>query len=203
VLVEKDGYPLTDTFNFSFSDSAAGYTIMKVDTRYRDFGSDLKISDEYTFLNDKFVKGKGGTFSDGISNITISSSSETYDASGKLTSRLFDPGNETIYSYETTGTGLDSFFQVLAGKDGYYLSTYDKWTTIDKGIYFFPLYQVFADPAIETDAEMHRYGVLKELQSMPSNVTFNFENTFDTNLRISETKFLHNGELTGTWKVTY
>jgi hypothetical protein len=214
VLYEEESpvQTLKDTFNISFADSAANpsYKNMTVNFVSRTSNEEIKVTNKLTYLNNQLRKISGGTFFGQTSSVVIPGEEWLYDASGKLTSRISDSYYGTSYAYETSGRNLDSFFHVLGGRDAYYLDVDGLWSfNSNSDFTFFPLYLILGHNSVELYTEMHRYGVLKEVRSIPNGSnfpeveSFSFQNTFDSNQRVRETRITNNGLLYAVWKIKY
>ena len=215
VLAETTNTRGKDTFNISFSDSAGGcsnYKIMRIDYTYRDqtTGSPFPVFDEYTFLEDRIISVKGGHFPVSNGERNLAHTEYLYNADKKMinsiSSNIYGPGQTIGYRYQSAGIGLDSFYHVLQGKDGFYLSTYFRWPTFPNNSFYFAA----LNPTLyyngyqkHIDIEAHKDGVLIEVEPIFESTRFAFQNILDSNQRIIESKILENGNLRNVWKARY
>ena len=211
--------PVKDTFAVSVADSVnnPSFKIMTVAHTYRSPWltptDPVPIVNRVTFHNNVVLKESGGQYYGQRSYSSQPPLEYGYDASGKRVSEIIDGGTDytTAYSYETTGHALDSFFQVLRGKDGYMLDTEAFWGMYPgSNLTITPLSILLSTPNhVGMVVNAHQYGILKEVRSVPSGTdlsfaeTFNFENTLDAYQRITKTNITHNGSFYATWKITY
>lgn len=201
-----------DTFNFSFADSTNPlYKIMTVENINRDMGVDIPVTKKLTFLFSSVIKETGGTFSDGSGpSVTRHGYEYQYDTRARMTIAQSDSYYGTSLRYEPSGSGLDSLFYVIGGVDGHYLTNYSEWL-FDSEIefFFFPLYVILGNNSAELEVQTHRFGPLREVRAIPNGPSFpdedvyTFQNTFDSNDRLVESKVSNNGSLFGTWTIRY
>ena len=61
----------------------------------------------------------------------------------------------------------------------------------------------------EMEIDMHRYGVVKEVRTIPNGVDmpyieiFSFENVLDQQKRVRQTTIRNNNEVEAIWKIEY
>ncbi len=191
-----------DTMNVSFG-QAAGNTTLTVNGKYF---TNTPVTVGYTYQDNLLKEIRGGDFS-GSSNVFLPSYQFTYNSQKHLSLKTSNTYYGTSYTYGDSGSGLDSLFMVLGGKDGHYLEGllfYD-----DTKIFFHPLFIILGDAGIELDALMHRYGALREVRSVPNGVdypeirVFNVQNTFNQAKQVVTSRVTRGAEYVGSYTFTY
>ncbi|MFT3701593.1 MAG: hypothetical protein QM802_04450 [Agriterribacter sp.] len=202
----ENGVPANDVFNVGFRDSTDGYRLMNVD--YGTYFEDVPVNMEFTYKNEQLMQTNAGLYMSDENSIFFPSFNYTYNASGSLINKWSDSYYGTDFLYEATGTGLDSLFSLLGGKDWHYLEAilnYDENTSL----FFYPLYITLSKNGIDLDIYMHEYGPLAQVRSVangaeyPYSEVFDFRNDFDEKSRLIQSTITNNGEEYGTYQFGY
>jgi len=192
-----------DTMNVTFSGSAEN-TKMTVNGKYF---TGVPVTVDYTYKNDLLKEIKGGEFG---ASVFLQSYQFTYDDKNRLALRTSDAYYGASYVYgDAAGSGLDSLYMVLGGKDRHFLEGimfYDEYLSV----FFYPLQIVLEDVGIELDAAVHRYGALREVRTVPNGAeypdisVFTIQNTFDSQKRVLTSRVTRKGsEFFANYTITY
>ncbi len=191
-----------DTMVVSASGGSAN-TVMTVTGKYFT-GTPLNV--EYVYQDSLLREIRGGEFGNG--SVYMPSYRFSYDDMNRLSLKSTDTYYGTAYSYGDAGSGLDSLFLVLGGKDGYLLDGllfHDEYLSV----FFYPLRLILDDTGIELDALVHRYGALKEVRTVPSGSeypeqkVFTVQNAFNSDKRVFTSRVTRGTDFFASYRINY
>lgn len=192
-----------DTMAVSFGQSA-GNTTLTVNGKYF---TNTPITVGYTYQDNLLKEIRGGDFS-GASNVFLPSYQFTYDNQKRLSLKTSNTYYGTSYVYGDAGSGLDSLFKVLGGKDGHFLEGilfYDEYVKV----FFHPLHLILGDAGIELEASIHRWGPLREVRSVPFGAdypevrVFNVQNTYNDAKQVTTSRVTRGADYVGSYTFAY
>ncbi|MBX3241698.1 MAG: hypothetical protein KIT80_11990 [Chitinophagaceae bacterium] len=191
-----------DTLAVAFT-GLPGQSDMTVNGKYF---TDVPITVKYTYQDSLVRKIDGGEFE---ASVFLPSYQFTYDEKKRLALKTTDSYYGTSYAYgDVAGSGLDSLYLVLGGKDGYLLEGllfYDEYLSV----FFYPLQIILEDVGIELDALIHRYGALREVRTVPNGSdyteikVFTIQNTFDDKKRVITSRIFRGSEYYANYSIAY
>src|SRR6185312_1753411 len=114
-----------------------GYKVMHAD--YGNHFDNIPVNIAFTTLDNVLTETSAGLYTEGINSIFFPSFTYMYDASGSLVNKWSDSYYGTDFFYESSGSGLDSLFLLMGGKDWECLEgilNYDE----SESLFFYPLH---------------------------------------------------------------
>lgn len=191
-----------DTMVVSFS-GAGGNTVMTANAKYF---TGTPVTVDYVYQDSLLREIRGGEF--GNASVFIPSYQFTYDDEKRLSLKTSDSYYGTAYTYGDAGSGLDSLYLVLGGKDGYLLDGllfHDEYLSV----FFYPLRLMLDDTGIELDALVHRYGALREVRTVPTGPdyteirVFTSQNTFNNDKRLVSSRVTRGTDFFASYSINY
>ncbi len=191
-----------DTMVISFS-GTSGNTVMTANGKYF---TGTPVTVEYVYQDSLIREIRGGEF--GNASVFLPSYQFTYDDMKRLSLKTSDTYYGTAYTYGDAGSGLDSLYLVLGGRDGYLLDGllfHDEYLSV----FFYPLRLILDDTGIELDALVHRYGALREVRTVPFGPdypeirVFTSQNTFNNDKQLVSSRITRGTDFFASYTINY